>query len=278
MGGLEGSDGPIADGARGRLGWVRTGSLGRAAGLGWDWVTAGSVYPADAGDRRTVELLGLALPVRATIATLVVAVLLLLDYHGRINGLVDAVLGPFGADPAAAKRLQALGRLVLEGLIPFALVIVVLRDRPGRYGIRIGDARAGIALGMGGALVMTPVVLALMRLPEFAAYYAPQATGVPDVIATTALEVIPAEFFFRGFLLFALLRVIGPVAVVIATLPFAFIHLGKPELETVSTLAGGMLYGWLDWRTGSVLWSGLAHTWILSLAIVTAGSIGSPAG
>ena len=96
------------------------------------------------------------------------------------------------------------------------------------------------------------------------------------MILTTALEVIPAEFFFRGFLLFALLRVAGPIAVVLATLPFAFAHLGKPEIETLSTLGGGLLYGWLDWRTGSVLWSGLAHTWILSLAVIAAGATGVP--
>jgi membrane protease YdiL (CAAX protease family) len=66
--------------------------------------------------------------------------------------------------------------------------------------------------------------------------------------------------------------------VVIATLPFAFIHLGKPEIETLSTLIGGLLYGWLDWRTGSVLWSGLAHTWILSATILAAAAIGVSAG
>ena len=93
---------------------------------------------------------------------------------------------------------------------------------------------------------------------------------------TTALEVIPAEFFYRGFLLFALLRVTGPIAVVIATLPFAFAHLGKPEYETLSTLGGGLLYGWLDWRTGSVLWSGLAHTCILTFAVVAAVQVGGP--
>lgn len=243
----------------------------------WDWLTAAPPYPADAGDRRTVRVLGLALPVRATVATITVALILLLDYHGRVNGLVDAVLGPFGPSAVDQKRLQALGRLLLEGLVPLAAVVLLMRDGPARYGIRLGDPLAGLSIGLGGALVMTPVVLVLARLPDFAAYYAPQAAPAPEVIITTALEVIPAEFFFRGFLLFALLRVVGPIAVVIATLPFAFIHLGKPELETLSTLGGGLLYGWLDWRTGSVLWSGLAHTWILTLAVLAAGAAVVPA-
>jgi membrane protease YdiL (CAAX protease family) len=242
------------------------------------WLGAAPAYPASAGDLRTVDVLGLRLPVRATVAVLAVAGLLLLDYHGRINGLVDAVLGPFGAGMAEIKRLTSVGRFVVQGLVPLLIVLLVLRDRPSRYGLRLGDWRAGAAIALGGCTVMTPIVLALAGMPAFAGYYAPQAASAPDVVLTTALEVIPAEFFYRGFLLFALVRVAGPVAVVVATLPFAFAHLGKPEVETLSTLVGGALYGWLDWRTGSVLWSGVAHTWILSLIVVAAGAAGAPAG
>ncbi|MEO5965943.1 MAG: CPBP family intramembrane glutamic endopeptidase [Candidatus Limnocylindrales bacterium] len=240
----------------------------------WAWVTDGPAYPANAGDLRTANVLGLPLPLRATIAVVAVALLLLLDYHGRINGLVDALLGPFGTGEAESKRLQSLGRFVVQGAIPLAIVLLVLRDRPSRYGLRVGDWRAGVVIAVVGCAVMTPVVLALAHVAAFATYYAPQGamTSSPAVALTSALEVLPAEFFFRGFLLFALLRVVGPIAVVIATLPFAFIHLGKPEVETLSTLAGGLLYGWLDWRTGSVLWSGLTHTWILSLAVIAAAA------
>ena len=243
------------------------------------WVRAAPAYPADAADRRTIDVLGLALPFRATIAVLAVSALVLLDYHGRIDGLVEALLGPFGDTVADAKRVQSIGRLIVLGAIPLAIVILVLRDRPSRYGLKVGDWRAGVAIALGGALVMTPVVLALARVDAFAQYYAPQGLGVApaQVFLTTALEVVPAEFFFRGFLLFALLRVAGPIAVVLATLPFAFVHLGKPEAETLSTLLGGIAYGWLDWRTGSVLWSGLAHTWILGLAVVAAAA-GAPGG
>jgi membrane protease YdiL (CAAX protease family) len=240
----------------------------------WQWAVLAPEYPANAADRRTVIVLGLRLPLRATVAVLAVALLLMLDYHGRLNGLVAALVGGAGETPADTKRVESIARFVLLGVIPLGLVSLVLRDRPSRYGLRLGDVRAGLAIGLAGCVVMTPIVLAVARLPAFAGYYAPQATGAPDVVLTTALEVLPAEFFFRGFLLFALLRVIGPIAVIIATLPFAFAHLGKPELETLSTLGGGLLYGWLDWRTGSVLWSGLAHTWVLALAVLAAGATG----
>jgi membrane protease YdiL (CAAX protease family) len=242
------------------------------AARAWRWLTAGPAYPASVGDLRSVGVLGLRLPGRATLAIVAVTLILLLDYHGRLNGLVEGVTGLTTATPADAKRVSSLARLVLLGAVPLGLVVLVMRDRPARYGLRLGDARAGVALALGGCLAMTPIVLAIARLPAFAGYYGPQAAAIPDVVLTTALEVIPAEFFYRGFLLFALLRVMGPIAVVVATLPFAFAHLGKPEVETLSTLGGGLLYGWLDWRTGSVVWSGLAHTWILSLVVVAAGA------
>jgi membrane protease YdiL (CAAX protease family) len=241
------------------------------------WLADAPAYPADPADLRCVEVLGLRLPVRATVAVLLVALLLLLDYHQRLDGIVEAVTGWAATTPADGKRIQGVGRVFLLGGLPLLVVLAGFRDRAGRYGIRIGDRRTGVTLALGGCIVMTPIVLAIARVPAFADYYAPQSAAPVDVFLTSALDVVPAEFFFRGFLMFALLRVIGPMAVVVATLPFAFAHLGKPEVETLSTLGGGLVYGWLDWRTGSVLWSALAHTWILGLVVVAAGT-GLPPG
>ena len=65
---------------------------------------------------------------------------------------------------------------------------------------------------------------------------------------------------------------IGPVGVLVATMPFIFVHLGKPELELFSTLAGGPIYGWLAWRTRSILWGTIGHVYILSLVTVAAAA------
>ena len=240
------------------------------------WLTAAPAYPADAADLRTVEFLGLRVPRRAATAVVLVALLLLLDYHGHVTDIVSALTGWSTANEADFKRVQGVGRVLLLACLPLAVIALGFRDRPSRYGLTLGDWRTGAAIAVGGALVMTPIAIAFAHLPSFAAYYAPQGAPPLSVLVTTALDVIPAEFFFRGFLLFALLRTVGPIAVVLATLPFAFSHLGKPEVETLSTLVGGFLYGWLDWRTGSVLWSGLAHTWILTTLVVAAGIVGAP--
>ena len=87
---------------------------------------------------------------------------------------------------------------------------------------------------------------------------------------TNALELSASEFAFRGFLMLALVRVMGPIGVLVATMPFVFAHLGKPELELFSTLGGGLVYGWLAWRTRSIVWGSIGHTYILTLVMLAA--------
>jgi membrane protease YdiL (CAAX protease family) len=236
----------------------------------WAWATAPQAYPPSAADLRTVEVLGVPLPVRATLAIVVVSIVTLLDHAGTLQAWYwDGTGGETGL-----LRARAISRAILLGLGSLAMIVLVFRDHPRRYGVRLGDWRAGVAIGLTGAALMTPVVLAVGLLPSFRDYYVGAASASPlDVILTVGIEVIPAELFFRGLLMFTLIRAIGPLGIVVAQLPFAFAHLGKPEIETLSTLFGGFLFGWLDWRSGSVLWSGLTHTYILSLAILVSGAM-----
>jgi CAAX protease family protein len=169
-------------------------------------------------------------------------------------------------------RAAALERLVLFGLVALLTILVVFRDDPRRYGLRLGSWRLGLGLALAGGVLMTPVVLVVARVPEFQTFYAPSAGPLPGLILTNVLDLASAEFLFRGFLMFALLRVVGPIAVLVATFPFVMTHLGKPEAETLSTLGGGLVFGWIAWRTGSVLWSALFHVWILTLVIVAAST------
>ncbi|MHB8459126.1 MAG: CPBP family intramembrane glutamic endopeptidase [Candidatus Limnocylindrales bacterium] len=221
------------------------------------------VTPAD---RATIRLAGLDLPIRATIAIVVTVLVLLADYHR--NFLPADIL--FSRDPAA-MRTVAIERLALFGIVPLAIVVGLFRDDPRRYGLRLGDWRAGTTLAGIGVVVLAPVVIWLGQRPDFGAYYAPSATGAPDLILTNTLDLGAAEFLFRGFLMFALLRTIGPLAILVAAVPFAFSHLGKPELETLSALFGGTIFGWLDWRTGSILYSAAAHVALLTLVTLAAG-------
>lgn len=218
-----------------------------------------------------IGILGLDLPVRATIAMAAVSLLLLVDFT-RLA--IPADIQALGRS-SDALRFQAIERLILFGLAPALVVVLAFRDRLPAYGLGLGDWRWGIGLAAAGCAVMTPIVVALGSGAEFGTYYGISDAPLGDLIVTNALDLASAEFLFRGFLLFTLLRAIGPVGLIVTLLPFVFSHLGKPEIELFSTLFGGAVFGWLNWRTGSIWWSALGHVYILTLVIVVAGAAGS---
>jgi membrane protease YdiL (CAAX protease family) len=231
--------------------------------------TTGPTYVPDEGDRTEVRIAGLDLPVRATVALLVVTVIVLLDYT---RTLIPPDIQALGRTPDAV-RYQSIERFLLFGAVPLGIVMLGFRDRPGRYGLQLGDWRWGATLLVAGLAIMTPIILGLARVPQFAGYYSVPAGSLANATLSNALELLPAEFLLRGFLLFVLLRRIGPLAIVVVQVPFIFAHIGKPELELWSTFLGGTIFAWLDWRTGSILWSALGHLAVLTLMLVAVGGV-----
>ena len=231
----------------------------------WAAFTAGPDYPAEPADLRTVTLVGLRLPVRASVAIAVVTFALLFDYSRTfIPGGANAGRGP------DAMLMTSIERVILFGLVPLLVVLFGFRDHPSRYGLTIGVWRWGAALVVVGCVVMTPIVLGFATTPDARAFYGPAGAAPGRVLLTNALDLTATEFALRGFLMLTLVRLIGPFGVLVATMPFVFSHLGKPELELLSTLGGGLVYGWLAWRTRSIVWGSIGHTYILTLLTLAA--------
>jgi hypothetical protein len=65
------------------------------------------------------------------------------------------------------------------------------------------------------------------------------------------LQFIGVEFFFRGFMLFPLLKRFGHNALLISALPYVMIHFNKPVLETLGALIAGVALGYLAIRARS---------------------------
>ncbi len=226
-------------------------------------------YPADDADRRTVRVAGLALPLRATIALVLITTIVLLDWSRTF--IPQDILDMQRAAPA--MRYVALLRIVLYLAIPLAVILVVFRDDPRHYGLRIGDWRWGISLASAGILVMVPVAMFLGQQASFREFYAMSSAPLPDLVVTYSIDIFSTEFAFRGFLMFTLIRTMGPFGVVVAQLPFVFGHLAKPELELLTVFVGGLIYGWLAYRTGSIVWGAVAHVVIVVTLVASAGAI-----
>jgi membrane protease YdiL (CAAX protease family) len=224
--------------------------------------TGGPDYPPDSADLRDVLVFGLRLPLRASVAVLATTAVIVADQTGwlspgRFGSDLFGQLG--GVDPTSVQRF------VLFLLVPMAIVVVGFRDDPRRYGLRLGDWRWGAGLLLVGMVVMLPIILGLSSLEQFRTYYGTAGRPIWLLVADHLVELVPAEFLLRGFLMFALWRRIGPLALVVQLVPFVLTHVGKPEIELWSTFLGGSVFAWLNWRTGSILWSALGHVYVLTL-------------
>ena len=202
-----------------------------------------------------LNVAGLRLPRRETAVVLVTTFVLLIDHYHPLTL-------PIGPD--LSRGLERVGLFLIVPLV----ALVVFGERPAEHGLRVGHWRIGVVLLVAGMLVVTPIVFAVAGLPEFRAYYHRGATDLPAAVLGNAVDVGAAEFLFRGFLMWTLIRIAGPMGVVLATFPFVFTHLGKPELETLSTFFGGLGFGWIAWRTRSVLYGALLHAYLISLIVI----------
>ena len=223
--------------------------------------TAGPDYPPDEGDLQDVSLVGLRFPARASVAILATIVLIVVDLLGWLTPV------SFGFPDPSSTSLDSSSaqRFLLFLVVPVAIVVFGFRDRPSRYGLGLGDWRWGAGLLIAGLLVMLPIILGLSSLDQFREYYRPSGRPAGILVLDHLVELVPAEFLLRGFLMFALWRRIGPLALVVQLVPFVLTHVGKPDIELWSTFIGGSVFAWLNWRTGSILWSALGHVYVLTL-------------
>jgi membrane protease YdiL (CAAX protease family) len=224
----------------------------------------GPEYPPDAADLADLRLFGLAFPRRATIAILVATALIVAD---QLRFAIPAN----ATDGLAGLRPLDVARFVLFLIVPYLVIVLAFRDDVRRYALRLGDWRWGAGLLAVGLVVMTPIILSLAALPAFRGFYGTGSTTLGVALLNNLVSLVPAEFLLRGFLMFALWRRIGPLALVVVQVPFVLTHIGKPDLELWSTFIGGAVYAWLDWRTGSILWSALGHVYVLTLMLVLVG-------
>lgn len=180
-------------------------------------------------------------------ATAVTTLLLMIDFYRPVG------------------RSEEMERMLFFFVIP-ALVILLILRRPLRdFGFRLGDWRFGLPVTLAAAAAMTPVMVGVIRLSgEMAPYYRHLVAGLPW---NTFLQLFGWEFTFRGWLLFTYLEKYGDDAIWLQAVPFALAHLTKPPVETLTTLFGGVAFGWLAWRTRSFLYPFLLHWYLFTLVV-----------
>lgn len=163
---------------------------------------------------------------------------------------------------------QFLPRREWDSLIFFLaiplLLLALMRRSPAQYGFRLGNWRRGLLLTVGGWLVMAPLLWASTRGADFHNYYAEiwREHGLWGTVLWAATDLFGWEFFFRGWLLYALAGIAGDWAILLQAMFFTLAHFGKPQVETLSCIVGGTAFGWVAWQTESFFYPFLIHLFV----------------
>lgn len=191
----------------------------------------------------------------AAAITIISTLLIMIDYYHNISGVT------------------VIDRVALYMIIPLGIILFAERKHPRDYGFTIGDWKAGLTLTGLVILIGAPILwLVSTSDPVMQKYYASQFNlGLPIM---SFLDLIGWEFFFRGWILFGYMRAFGDNAIWLQAVPFALAHIGKPEVETLSTIFGGFLFGLVAWRTRSFIYPFLIHWFVMTFTVlVAAGAI-----
>jgi len=229
----------------------------------------GSSLPPSAlfsGGQRKTTLILLLTPILLT----------LFKYYGSKEWYEEALSGTFvlaGNPEWTAALYVFLSSFVLFGLIPVALIRFVFGEKLSLYGFRWGDARFGFA----ALAILAPLFVASAypsaSMPEFLAEY-PLYRGAGENWNSFALHALSYglfyagwETYFRGFMQFGLRSAFGDWnSILIQVLASCLVHIGKPAAETFSSILGGLVWGILAFRTGSIFYGFLIH-WLLGVAL-----------
>ena len=191
-------------------------------------------------------------------------ILPLLDAYGHTPvGFLQTTLGIEPGFQGFEKKVW--DRIVFYLLIPL-IVLLLFKEKPIEYGFGFGKWQEGLMWTAGSCIGMMVILWFVARGESMNAYYSARANPEPwRLLYLTAVDLLGWEFIWRGFLLFGMARVLGVgPAIWLQAVPFAFMHLGKPEIETMTTIFGGAAFGFIAWRTDSFVYPFLIHWFIAS--------------
>ena len=188
----------------------------------------------------------------------------------QLQPVADAWLGSH-ADMAPFVH-WGLSSLVLRVLIPFAVIAFVFREPLSNYGWKWRGTLAHLPLYAGLYLLMVPLIVWASTQASFQQKY-PFYHGAADGGAAFwgyellyGAQFMGVEFFFRGFLTFALFRRFGYNALLIMAIPYVMVHFNKPLPETFGALGAALVLGSLALRAGSCV-PGIFIHWAVGVSM-----------
>ena len=162
---------------------------------------------------------------------------------------------------------EILNHIIFFFVLPVFSALIFLRRNPLDFGLRPGKWRIWIVHVTIACALCVLLVFAGSRIPAVMKYYGKLEGDLASYAATRLIRIFALEFMFRGFILFGLKEKYGDGAIFIQMIPFAILHIGKPEIETIGCILSGTYFGYIALRTGSV-WPAFLIHYFVNIAIV----------
>jgi membrane protease YdiL (CAAX protease family) len=162
-----------------------------------------------------------------------------------------------------------IGDFCCQFALPVIFILTVLRRPLKEFGLGLGDYRLGWRVSFFFWLVLVPILWIVSAFDSFQLTYPHARTVRADWSLFVVYElcfvlyVIGWEFIWRGYMLFGLRQRFGGYAVFMQMIPFVLLHFGKPVLETLGAIIGGIALGFLALRTSSFWYGTLTHSLVL---------------
>ncbi len=152
--------------------------------------------------------------------------------------------------------------------VPLVVILVFLRRDVAEFGMTAGSLRSGLLVALLLFLLFIPVIVIFSSKAEFQSYYVDRLRGARVLdyrgqidwgrVAFHAIVVgfymFAWEWFFRGFLIFGLKRLMSPIwAALLQAAAFALLHYLKPPIEIASSFFGALLLAGVALRYRSFL-------------------------
>jgi membrane protease YdiL (CAAX protease family) len=189
-----------------------------------------------------------------------------LHYYGQ----ADVFVKTFGEYFEGSPYISLYGQLFWSGsclvgyvLFPCLIIALLPGEKISDYGLSSkGFLHHLWIYGIFFASVFPFVFLSSFTnrfLAVYPFYHLSWRSGVEFLIFETGylLQFFALEFFFRGFLLFGVIRYVGAYAIPAMIVPYCMIHFkAKPFPETLAAIVAGLVLGTVSLRTRSI-WPGI---------------------
>ena len=176
------------------------------------------------------------------------------------------------APETAAAWVHCAAGFLLLGVIPACIVRFVFGERLRDYGIQWGNWRTWRSMALLTPCFALGGYVSSLN-PSLRAAYPLDPNANRSLLDFSIhalfyfLFYLGWEFHFRGFLQFGLRDLLGDRnSVLLQTMASSLLHIGKPAVESFSSILGGILWGLIAFRTNSIL-SGLIQHYSLGIAL-----------